>query len=66
MVKIPTEHTSHYAWRTYKDEVIKLILSKDRPDIIEIGAGKASGLRAAVLKSPIKIFGLYDLLTNWK
>ncbi len=50
MSEIPFEHTSHYAWRTYKDEVINLILSKDRPDIIEIGAGKASGLKTAVSK----------------
>ncbi len=40
MGAIPLEHTSHFAWSNYKAEIARLIASKSRPDIIEIGAGR--------------------------
>jgi len=40
MADIPVEHTSHFAATNYKNEVARLIASKSRPDIIEIGAGR--------------------------
>ena len=41
MSPIPQEHTSAYAWSRYKAEVADLVRAKDRPDIIEIGAGRS-------------------------
>ncbi len=61
MSEIPFEHTSHYAWRTYKDEVIKLILSKDRPDIIEIGAGRSPLFTAVELPENVSCYTINDL-----
>ena len=61
MREIPFEHTSHYAWRTYKDEVIKLILSKDRPDIIEIGAGRSPLFTAVELPENVSCYTINDL-----
>ncbi|MGI9303179.1 MAG: methyltransferase domain-containing protein [Gammaproteobacteria bacterium] len=40
MADIPLERTSQFAWANYKAEVERLIVSKSRPDIIEIGAGR--------------------------
>jgi len=40
MTAIPLEHTSAFAWQNYKDEIARLISEKDRPDIVEIGAGR--------------------------
>ncbi len=61
MVGIPIEHTSHYAWRTYKDEVTRLILSKDRPDIIEIGAGRSPLFTEAELPENVSRYTINDL-----
>ncbi len=61
MVEIPIEHTSHYAWRTYKDEVIKLILSKDQPDIIEIGARRSPLFAEAELPENVSSYTIGDL-----
>jgi 2-polyprenyl-3-methyl-5-hydroxy-6-metoxy-1,4-benzoquinol methylase len=41
MADIPLDHTSQFAWANYKAEVARLIASKSRPDIIEIGAGRS-------------------------
>lgn len=41
MADIPLEHTSHFAAANYKASVARLIASKSRPDIIEIGAGRS-------------------------
>ena len=61
MREIPFEHTSDYAWRTYKDEVIKLIGSKDRPDIIEIGAGRSPLFTETELPENVSGYTINDL-----
>ena len=61
MSSIPLEHTSHYAWTHYQDELVGLITSRDRADIIEIGAGRSSLFTEANLPGNITSYTISDI-----
>ena len=61
MTDIPLEHTSRFAWANYKAEVARLIVSKPRPDIIEIGAGRSPLFSEADLPENVGSYTIGDI-----
>lgn len=61
MADIPLEHSSRFASANYKAEVARLIASKSRPDIIEIGAGRSPLFSGSDLPENVGSYTIGDI-----
>jgi len=61
VTNIPVEHTSHFAATNYKAEVARLIASKTRPEVVEIGAGRNPQFSNVDLPKNVKSYTIGDI-----